>query len=196
MRFITMIPRYPGNLISTHSLPLTTHLSIGRLCLPDREKTLVRLVCLVIDEFHFDLSLAVEVTDDAPLAAPVPKALTAATGTGATTETPTAIETAAEAPEGDEEEEAAVCLDDQAIDTIADATKRAYLIRNAITNRLLPKLFALSKQEGETEVVRSKVVLGIVKLLKLLPERYVLDRVPALLQLLCNALKSRAQSVR
>lgn len=136
---------------------------------PELEKVLVRLIVLVLDEFHFGSACGApkDIDPSAPEAAPDDK-------------------------EGEEEEE-----DDVVLADAAEQAVQSGRIQIAVTSKLIPSLQQLlAVKDDETLSVRTPLAVAITKLLKQLPLEVMHGHLPKLLLTLCNFLSSHLQSSR
>ncbi len=62
-----------------------------------------------------------------------------------------------------------------------------------VTTRVIPDL---KEKMVEKEVVRTPVAMALVKVLKMLPQSYVRNELPRILQIVCNLLRVRLQRIR
>lgn len=145
-------------------------------------KQLIRLVCCIIDNFHFGKSgdLATLVPDEA---------------------------TAADEMEEDEEEDD---IEEDNLDGSKMTAKNRLSVDRTLADRILPEVYRhLSEGDGtgssrghqrDTETdgkgVRHQIALAIVKLLQVLPAKLLQAQLPRLINVLANSLKSHMQSIR
>ncbi|OZJ06555.1 hypothetical protein BZG36_00549 [Bifiguratus adelaidae] len=159
---------------------------------PEMEKLLVRVVMSLLNAFHFDLSsvhMSQEEVDAVSLqnervqlslyqeweedAAPAP----------------------VEAEDKMEQDEAEDIEMDADMPDVKDLQGRR--IHNIVITKLLPELNRYLNSRDEASVLlRIPVSLGMVKLLKALPENSMRTNLPSVLTTVCQVLKSRQQEAR
>ena len=151
---------------------------------PEAEKALLRLICCIIDNFHFGKSQNVATITTSEAAGPKDE----------------------EAEEEAEDDEAKA--EPEAEDASEMTAEQRAAVDRAVAERILPSVYrhlsAVDSGGGhsqmDTEVdgkgVRQPIALAIVKLLQVLPQTMLQQRLPRLINVLANSLKSHMQSIR
>lgn len=212
-------------------LPWNQYQSILRLYLTKLrtkiayQKQLIRIVIVILDAFHFDLSQAAPPALKTPGKARIPnkEADDEEEKIQETKEGPElneeAIEDMIEADlekEGEEEEEGKISEENVlAMESIVIlSAEGAAKVEDVITNVLLDQLYkvigqktqadhthkvnmkSLGADREEEEILRIPLAVTVVKLLQKLPNRMLQTQLPGIFMRLCTYLKSRMESIR
>jgi len=190
------------------------------------QKVIVRIVVIILNNFHFDLSSVPKQLESVKLKGIVDlgnKKGNTNVESNMKKDDPIKISSEAENKDvgeddddddkeddnDDGDDEASTSLKGQASDMSKE--ELALRIYNTITSTILPQLhkcvtkksksdhfhrLSQQKAEDEEEVLRVPIILAIIKLLQALPEHALHLHLPGLLLRVCHTLRSRAREVR
>ncbi|KAI8909755.1 armadillo-type protein [Gorgonomyces haynaldii] len=170
---------------------------------PDMEKTLIRLLIQILDQFHFDMKrepTEMDVDPVVPVVAEIPVA--SAVKTLAVEE-----EAADDAQEGTQDvemttepAEEAVEEQEELVEEPVDqetAEELAYRVHRAVTKKFIPSLEKLiAAKNDETVPSRAPLAIAITGLLQRLPMESLTLHLPRLLTIVANILSSHLQTAR
>lgn len=185
------------------------------------QKVIVRVVVLILNNFHFDLSSVPKQMENAKFSESSPGVKNTETNkvesefvrTEDPIKRPNEPDSGGDNDNDDDEDDERGDEELVAKEEVSDLSKEELALRiyNTITSTILPQLhkcvtkksksadyhrLSQLKAEDEEEMLRVPIILAIVKLLQALPEHALHLHLPGLLLRICHTLKSRAREVR
>ncbi|KAI8098559.1 uncharacterized protein BX664DRAFT_254120 [Halteromyces radiatus] len=169
----------------------------------DMEKIYIRLTTNVLEAFHFDIS-HVEISDEtaAKIMGKQKVRIDYLSHREIVSNAKDQQAQNNEKKDDETQKDIAADLDKEATETTTSSdtlsSEQAQKIHDILITKVLPELNSfISKNKSRKSVIsRMPVALGIVKLLRQLPEKSLRLNLPGLLTIVCQTIRSRAQDVR